>query len=136
MATFQRCDGCRKESPDSNGLHIANHWITIAKEQQVSFNVHAKPDREEILLCKSCAAVAWGAIRSTDESKSTTAPRRPAAAGFTARGLADEVRMAIADSLLGLLIRVIPARHPDGARLILAIRDYLLQSVSQPSSRT
>jgi len=52
------CDACPAESPDSNGLHQANHWISVHLEWSVWFGKH----EEELLLCRSCAKRAANAL--------------------------------------------------------------------------
>lgn len=57
MATKQVCDGCGKESP-VEGLHVANHWITVQLRWMVRFGHH----NEEILICRPCAKRAADAL--------------------------------------------------------------------------
>ncbi len=48
---IERCDGCGAESPDEDGLHVANHWWDL---ESVHRN-DAGGDRRVLVFCQSCA---------------------------------------------------------------------------------
>lgn len=57
---IQRCDGCDKESPDEDGLFIANEWceITVDHRGKHLFTFGTPPDTTQMyLLCLECMGI-------------------------------------------------------------------------------
>lgn len=56
MATIIVCDGgCKAQSPDAEGLHVANEWIAI----EVRVYGRAPGPQPEKIFCETC----WARIK-------------------------------------------------------------------------
>lgn len=50
-------------------------------------------------------------------------------------GITTQLRLIIAETLLGWILSIAPKDHPDGKRLVVAIADYLKALEKEPMSQ-
>ncbi len=61
MATKLICDGCDAESPNADGLHVANHWVKVSAAW-TSRLIIGWQRQEDFIFCLDCVRRALGAM--------------------------------------------------------------------------